>query len=89
MLHTVQGQAGRSPQLCWPYANWASSPCHADSKKVVSACSAKLMSTSVCRADSKTDVAATLLRMLYIKDLRGLQTLIDETLVNVQVSTEG
>ena len=37
-------------------------------------------------ADEKTDVAATILRMLYIKDLRGLQTLIDETLVNVQVS---
>ncbi|KAL3153989.1 hypothetical protein ABBQ32_013544 [Trebouxia sp. C0010 RCD-2024] len=35
-------------------------------------------------ADEKTDVAATILRMLYIKDLRGLQTLIDETLVNVQ-----
>ncbi|KAA6422174.1 MAG: uncharacterized protein FRX49_07925 [Trebouxia sp. A1-2] len=34
--------------------------------------------------DKKTDVAATILRMLYIKDLRGLQTIIDETLVNVQ-----
>lgn len=37
-------------------------------------------------ADEKTDAAATILRMLYIRDLRGLQTLIDETLVNVQVS---
>ena len=37
-------------------------------------------------ADEKTDVAATILRMLYIRDLRGLQTIIDETLVNVQVS---
>ena len=36
--------------------------------------------------DEKTDVAATILRMLYIRDLRGLQTIIDETLVNVQVS---
>lgn len=36
-------------------------------------------------ADKKTDVAATILRMLYIKDLRGLQTIVDETLVNVQV----
>lgn len=34
--------------------------------------------------DEKTDAAATILRMLYIRDLRGLQTLIDETLVNVQ-----
>lgn len=34
--------------------------------------------------DKKTDVAATILRMLYIKDLRGLQTIVDETLVNVQ-----
>ena len=39
-------------------------------------------------ADEKTDVAATILRMLYIKDLRGLQTIIDETLVNVQVSCD-
>lgn len=30
------------------------------------------------------DVAATILHMLYIKDLRGLQTIIDETIVNVQ-----
>lgn len=37
-------------------------------------------------ADEKTDVAATILRMLYIRDLRGLQTIIDETLINVQVS---
>ena len=37
-------------------------------------------------ADEKTDVAATILRILYIRDLRGLQTVIDETLVNVQVS---
>ncbi len=36
-------------------------------------------------ADKKTDVAATILRMLYIKDLRSLQTIVDETLVNVQV----
>jgi len=36
-------------------------------------------------ADKKTDVAATILRMLYIKDLRGLQTTVDETLVKVQV----
>ena len=36
-------------------------------------------------ADKKTDVAATVLRMLYIQDLRGLQTIVDETLVNVQV----
>lgn len=33
------------------------------------------------------DVAATILHMLYIKDLRGLQTIIDETIVNVQVSS--
>lgn len=39
-------------------------------------------------ADEKTDVAATILRMLYIKDLRGLQSVIDETLVNVQVSCD-
>ena len=32
-------------------------------------------------------MAATILRMLYIKDLRGLQTTIDETIVNVQVSS--
>lgn len=41
---------------------------------------------STMPADEKTDVAATILRMLYIRDLRGLQTIIDETLVNVQVS---
>ena len=45
-----------------------------------------IVSIRCAAADEKTDVAATILRMLYIKDLRGLQTLIDETLVNVQVS---
>ena len=49
-----------------------------------------LLQSKMCvvDADSKTDAAATILRMLYIKDLRGLQTLIDETLVNVQASCE-
>lgn len=31
------------------------------------------------------DKAATLLRMLHVKDLRQLQSLIDETIVKVQV----
>ena len=43
------------------------------------------MSAVIHAADQTTDVAATILRMLYIKDLRGLQTIVDETLVNVQV----
>lgn len=34
--------------------------------------------------DSKTDIAATILRMLYIRDLRILQSTIDQTLVEVQ-----
>jgi hypothetical protein len=38
-------------------------------------------------ADEKLDTAATVLRMLYIKDLRKLQTQIDEMIVQVQVST--
>lgn len=37
-------------------------------------------------ADSKLDTAATVLRMLYIKDLRKLQTQIDEMIVQIQVS---
>ena len=44
------------------------------------------MSVVIHAADQTTDVAATILRMLYIKDLRGLQTIVDETLVNVQVT---
>lgn len=39
-------------------------------------------------ADPKTDVAATILRMLYIRDLRGLQSTIDQTLVEVQVRSK-
>ena len=37
-------------------------------------------------ADKQLDTAATVLRMLYIKDLRKLQTQIDEMIVQVQVS---
>jgi hypothetical protein len=36
-------------------------------------------------ADEKTDLAAKLLRMLYIKDLRALQTQIDDMVVQIQV----
>lgn len=36
--------------------------------------------------DNASDLAATILRMLYIKDLRALQTLIDRTIVQVQAS---
>lgn len=39
----------------------------------------------VARADEKTDLAAKLLRILYIKDLRALQTQIDEIIVQIQV----
>ncbi len=35
--------------------------------------------------DATSDLAATILRMLYIKDLRALQTLVDQTIVQVQV----
>ena len=38
-------------------------------------------------ADGSTDVAAELLCMLYISDLRGLQTSVDDTVVNVRVSS--
>ena len=38
-------------------------------------------------ADAKLDSAATILRMLYIKDLRALQSLIDRTIVEVQEFT--
>lgn len=37
--------------------------------------------------DIQVDLAATIMRMLYIKDLRQLQTVIDETLVQVQEYT--
>lgn len=36
-------------------------------------------------ADANVDAAATILRMLLIKDLRGLQTQIDDMIVQVQV----
>ncbi len=35
--------------------------------------------------DAKIDAAATVLRMLYIRDLRALQTQIDQAIVAVQV----
>lgn len=38
-------------------------------------------------ADEKLDTAAMVLRMLFIKDLRKLQTQVDEMIVQVQVST--
>ncbi len=38
-------------------------------------------------ADAKLDAAATLLRMLYIKDLRALQSQIDAAVVAVQEYT--
>ena len=41
---------------------------------------------SAVPTDEQTNVAATMLSMLYMRELRGLQTSIDETLVNVQVS---
>ncbi|GAB4822263.1 hypothetical protein N2152v2_009309 [Parachlorella kessleri] len=37
--------------------------------------------------DATSDLAATILRMLYIKDLRALQTLVDKTIVQVQEFT--
>ena len=45
--------------------------------------------TSAVAADKKLDTAAMVLRMLYIKDLRKLQTQIDEMIVQVQVSMMG
>ena len=36
-------------------------------------------------ADAKVDAAATVLRMLLIKDLRGLQTQIDDMIAQIQV----
>ena len=39
-------------------------------------------------ADEKVDLAATILRMLLIKDLRSLQTQIDDMIVQVQVSSQ-
>ena len=38
-----------------------------------------------CHADEKVDAAATVLRMLFIRDLRTLQTHIDDAIVEVQV----
>lgn len=38
-------------------------------------------------ADASVDKAATLLRILYTRDLRKLQSLIDETIVEVQEFT--
>ncbi|EIE26545.1 hypothetical protein COCSUDRAFT_59071 [Coccomyxa subellipsoidea C-169] len=37
--------------------------------------------------DEKTDLAAKILRMLYIKDLRALQTQIDDMIVQIQEFT--
>ncbi len=39
----------------------------------------------MAHADEKTDLAAKLLRILYIKDLRALQTQIDDIIVQIQV----
>ena len=38
--------------------------------------------------DEKVDIAATIMRMLLIKDLRSLQTQIDDMIVQVQVSIQ-
>ena len=40
---------------------------------------------NLARADKQLDVAATVLRMLYIKDLRLLQSQVDESIVAIQV----
>ena len=37
-------------------------------------------------ADAGVDAVATILRLLYIKDLRQLQTSIDQMVVQLQVS---
>ena len=37
-------------------------------------------------ADSDVDLAAILMRLLFIKDLRGLQDSIDDAIVDVQVN---
>jgi hypothetical protein len=38
-----------------------------------------------CAADAAVDKLGTVLRLLYIRDLRGLQTTIDRMLVQAQV----
>ncbi len=50
------------------------------------ACEDRQIRHACCRrADAQVDAAATILRMLLIKDLRGLQTQIDDMIVQVQV----
>ena len=44
-----------------------------------------LLTGNVWAADKKLDVAATVLRMLFIKDLRVLQSSVDESIVAIQV----
>lgn len=41
----------------------------------------------LCTVDVHVDKAAILMRMLFIKDLRKLQTSIDSAIVEVQVSS--